>query len=264
MLSYDRRSDLWTFLMPSPFPGMNPYLEGSLWREVHTYLITAIAGDLNGRLPEQYRATVEQSTYISTQGAGTPDVIVLGDEPIGQPGNVLAPVVTPVQVEVPEPEEIIERWLEVRDVATNQVVTAIEVLSPTNKLDSRGREQYERKRNRVLASKTHLVEIDLIRAGNPFPILRMPPSRYRILVSKSDVRPGAQLYPFNLPQSIPVIRVPLFAEDGDLPLDIQALLHGIYDRGRYQLAIDYNNPPPPPALTVEEQKWIGQILGANN
>lgn len=179
----------------------------------------------------------------------------------GQSSNVLAPVVTPVSVEVPAPVEVIDRWLEVRDVATNQVVTVIEVLSPTNKVDPRGREQYERKRNRVLASQTHLVEIDLIRAGHPFPILNLPPSRYRILVSRSDARPGAQLYPFNLPQPIPVIGVPLFAEDGELPLEMQVLLHDIYDRGRYQLAINYQTPPPPPTLTPEEQEWIQQIVG---
>lgn len=248
--------------MPSPFPGMNPYLEGALWREVHTYLITAVASDLNARLPGYYRATVEQSTYISMTGAGTPDVIVLGEEPLAsmQGSSILSPVATPVEVEVPAPEEVIERWLEVRDVATNQVVTAIEVLSPTNKVNSRGREQYERNRNRVLSSQTHLIEIDLIRSGNPFPILHLPPSRYRILVSRSDTRPGAQLYPFNLPQPIPIIGVPLFAEDGELPLDIQALLNDIYDRGRYHLAIDYSSPPPPPALTPKEQEWLKSIV----
>jgi hypothetical protein len=242
---------------------MNPYLEGALWREVHTYLITAIANDLNARLPDYYRATVEQSTYIAMTGAGTPDVIVLGDEPVGsmQGGSILAPVATPVDVEIPAPEEVIERWLEVRAVATNQVVTAIEVLSPTNKVDSRGRENYERKRNRVLASQTHLVEIDLIRLGNPFPILHRPPSRYRILVSRSDTRPGAKLYPFNLSQPIPIIGVPLFAADGELPLDLQALLDHIYDRGRYHLAIDYSNPPPPPVLTSPEQGWLKSIVG---
>lgn len=247
--------------MPSPFPGMNPYLEDTLWREVHTYLIAAIANDLNVRLPDAYRATVEQATYIATVSAGTPDVAILGDGELKPPaGSILAPVIAPVQVEIPEPEEVIDRWLEVRQVTTNQVITAIEILSPTNKVDPRGREQYERKRNRVLASKTHLVEIDLIRAGRPFSILHMPASRYRILISCSHTRPGAQLYPFNLPQPIPVIPIPLLSEDGELPLDIQTLLHRIYDQGRYHRAIDYHNPPPLPALTPEEQDWVRQIV----
>jgi Protein of unknown function (DUF4058) len=250
--------------MASPFPGMNPYLEDSLWREIHTYLMTAIANDLNARLPDTYRATVEQATYIAASVAGSPDVTILGDafDPKLHGGSVLAPVVAPVQVEVPEPEEVIERWLEVKQVATNQVVTAIEILSPTNKIDSRGREQYERKRNRVLASKTHLVEIDLIRAGKPFPILHLPASRYRILISRSHTRPGAQLYPFNLPQPIPVIPIPLFIEDKELPLDLQTLLNMIYDQSRYHLAIDYSSSPPPPALTLEEQEWMQQVLSS--
>ncbi|OLP17488.1 hypothetical protein BST81_16660 [Leptolyngbya sp. 'hensonii'] len=248
--------------MASPFPGMDPYLEDSLWREVHTYLMTAIANDLNARLPEAYRATVEQATYIATTGIGTPDVIILGDssEPKAQVTGVLASVVAPVQVEVPEPEEVIERWLEVRQIATNQVITSIEILSPTNKVDPRGREQYERKRNRVLASRTHLVEIDLIRSGKPFPILYMPASRYRILISRSSTRPGAQLYPFNLPHPIPAIPVPLLSEDEELLLDLQTILNTIYDQGRYRLAIDYSQVPPPPVLTQEEQDWMRQIL----
>jgi hypothetical protein len=248
--------------MASPFPGMNPYLEDSLWREVHTYLMTAVANDLNARLPDSYRATVEQATYIASTTVGSPDVSILGDtlEPQSQGGSVLAPVVAPVQVEVPEPEEVVERWLEIKQVVTNQVVTAIEILSPTNKVDSRGREQYERKRNRVLASKTHLVKIDLIRAGKPFPILHMPASRYRILISCSHTRSGAQLYAFNLPQPIPVIPIPLLLNDEELPLDLQTLLNTIYDQGRYHLAIDYGSPPPLPALTPEEQEWMPQVL----
>jgi len=250
--------------MPSPFPGMDPYLEDSLWREVHTYLITAIANELNTHLPEGYRATVEQATYIATASAGTPDVTVLGDpnQPMTQGSSILSAVIAPVQVELPEPEEVIDRWLEVKQVSTNQVITAIEILSPTNKVDPRGREYYERKRNRVLASKTHLVEIDLLRCGRPFPILHLPESRYRILVSRSHTRPGAQLYPFNLPQPIPVIPVPLLAGDNEVQLDLQQLLHTIYNQGRYHLAIDYRNPPPPPALTMMEQDWVQQVLRA--
>jgi hypothetical protein len=252
--------------MPSPFPGIDPYLEGSLWREVYTYLMTAIANDLNHHLPESYRATVEQATYIAAISAGTPDVSVLGDgrEPKLHQSPVLAPVAAPVEVQLPELEEGIDRWLEVRQVATNQVITVIEILSPTNKLDPRAREHYERKRNRVLASHTHLVEMDFIRAGRPFPILHMPTSRYRILISRSHTRPSAQLYPFNLPQPIPEIPIPLFIEDGEIPLAVQNLLHRIYDQGRYRLAIDYQSSPPPPALSEAEQLWMQQVLKTHN
>jgi hypothetical protein len=169
-----------------------------------------------------------------------------------------------VEVQLPELEEGIDRWLEVRQVATNQVITVIEILSPTNKLDPRAREHYERKRNRVLASHTHLVEMDFIRAGRPFPILHMPTSRYRILISRSHTRPSAQLYPFNLPQPIPEIPIPLFIEDGEIPLAVQNLLHRIYDQGRYRLAIDYQSSPPPPALSEAEQLWMQQVLKTHN
>ena len=111
-------------------------------------------------------------------------------------------IAEPVMVEVPMPEEIQERYLEVRDVTTGEVVTTLELISPSNKRLGRGRSRYEEKRLMVLGSRTHLIEVDLIRAFNPLPIRgNMPFSLYRILISRADQRPLAALYPFNLPES---------------------------------------------------------------
>ncbi|HEY9751970.1 MAG TPA: DUF4058 family protein, partial [Coleofasciculaceae cyanobacterium] len=196
--------------MRSPFPGMDPYLENpDLWSEVHSRLIVAIADDLTEHLSEKYRVAIEKRTYFSGDDSllvGIPDVSVVakrrdGEMPTG--GTATLPLSEPITVTVPMVEEVQERYLEIREVKTGTVITAIEILSPKNKRKGEGRQAYERKRNQVLASLTHLVEIDLLRGGQPLPIKGDIQSDYRILVSRSDRRPSAQLYAFNLRQRIP-------------------------------------------------------------
>src|SRR6516164_1643463 len=52
--------------MPSPFPGMDPYLETpDLWPDVHHELISQIRHQLNPRLRPKYVARVELRVYIS-------------------------------------------------------------------------------------------------------------------------------------------------------------------------------------------------------
>ncbi|HEY9630839.1 MAG TPA: DUF4058 family protein [Coleofasciculaceae cyanobacterium] len=101
---------------------------------------------------------------------------------------------------------------------------------------------YERKRNRVLASLTHLVEIDLLRGGQPLLILESVKSDYRILVSHSDRRPSAQLYAFSAGQEIHSFPIPLKTEEEEALLNLQSILESVYQRGRYHLAIDYSQP----------------------
>ncbi len=198
--------------MPSPFPGMNPYLENpALWSEVHSLLIAAIANSLNPILRPRYRVAIEQRVYQTTANdsilVGIPDVAVqVSQKNTTETGNiaVAAPLVTSTTVTIPMPETIRESYLEVRDVATREVVTVIEVLSPKNKRPGEGRKAYDKKRLRVLGSSTHLVEIDLLHDGKPMLILQNDiPTNYRILVSRSEYRPKADLYAFNLKNSIP-------------------------------------------------------------
>lgn len=139
-----------------------------------------------------------------------------------------------------------ERYLEIREVATGRVITAIELLSPKNKRPREGGEgriAYARKRNKVLSSATHLVEIDLLRSGQPFPVDSDDLGDYRILISRSDRRPTADLYAFTLQQEIPAIPVPLLPGEPEPILALQPLLNYVYAKGRYQLAIDYGKPP---------------------
>jgi hypothetical protein len=108
-----------------------------------------------------------------------------------------------IAVQVPLPEEVHETYLEIRDVQQRDLITALEILSPANK-QGVGREFYIRKRMPVLGSLSHLVEIDLVRAGAAMPVMGSPPSSdYRILVSRSERRPEARLFPFSMRDPIP-------------------------------------------------------------
>lgn len=234
---------------------MNPYLENpELWSEVHSRLIVAIADDLTDHLSEKYRVAIEKRTYFSGGDdsllVGIPDVSVVSKQPQNQPvaTATLTQSAEPITVTVPFAEEVQERYLEIREVATGAVVTAIEILSPKNKRAGEGRQAYERKRNQVLASLTHLVEIDLLRSGQPLPISGGVKSDYRILVSRSDRRPSAQLYAFGVRQEIPSFLLPLQAGEKEPMLNLQGILERVYERGRYHLAIDYTKPAQPSTL----------------
>lgn len=203
--------------MPSPFPGMNPYLEHpALWPEVHNRLIVALADVLNPQLLPKYRAAIDQRIYALNSSDALliriPDVSIerRGEAELSGEGSnsgQLAVATAPMQVTVPMPIEVRERYLEIREIATQSVVTAVKILSPSNKQARSGREAYEQKRLKVLSSRTHLVEIDLLRSGKSMEVLLSQKDfDYRILISRSEQRPQANLYGFNLPDSIPSFR----------------------------------------------------------
>ncbi|WP_414585020.1 DUF4058 family protein [Scytonema sp. PCC 10023] len=254
--------------MNSPFPGMNPYLENPVfWSEVHHRLITAIADTLEENIPPQYRVAIEQRTYLSDDSdsllVGIPNVTVFSQQTSPQQDSSTAIQTSTsegITVMIPLPEHITVKYLEIREVSTGFVVTSIEVLSPKNKRPGEGRKAYELKRKKVLVSLTHLVEIDLLRSGKPMPILgEFPVTDYQIIVSKSETRPQAKLYGFSIREPIPVFPLPLQTEDTEPILDLQSLLHGIYNRARYYLAIDYNQEPVPP-LKPEDAVWSDTLL----
>jgi hypothetical protein len=167
--------------------------------------------------------------------------------------------VEPITVTLPMAEEVQERYLEIREIATGAVITAIEILSPKNKRVGEGKQAYERKRNQVLASLTHLVEIDLLRGGQPLPIIGATPSDYRIIVSRSDQRPTAQLYAFNVRQEIPSFPIPLKPGEEEPLLNLQSVLRTVYERGRYYLAIDYTKSTQP-SLGPDDLDWADGLL----
>ncbi len=255
--------------MPYPFPGMNPYLEHpEFWSEVHHLLIGLIAESLNPQLLPKYRVAIEKRVYqMSGEDSlfvGIPDATVERSRTVTNlnPSNVVVatPKATPVTVTVPMPMEFREGYLEVREIATKEVVTVIEVLSPTNKRFGKGRDTYQEKRQQVLSSRTHLVEIDLLRGGEPMPIFGSGiQGYYRILVSRGNRRPRADLYVFNLPDVIPSFGLPLHSEAIEPVIDLQSLLSRVYNRAGYDVAIDYTSEPVPP-LSKADAAWADTLL----
>lgn len=149
---------------------------------------------------------------------------------------------------------------EVRDAGTGEVITLMELLSPGNKRPGKGRRTYLQKRRAVLGSRTHLVEIDLLRAGQPMPISGgTVAGDYRILVSRGDERPRAVLYAFGLEVAIPPVTVPLRPPDAGPRLEVGSILQEVYERAAYELRVDYGKEPVPP-LPPERQAWLGDIL----
>jgi Protein of unknown function (DUF4058) len=251
--------------MASPFPGMNPFLEDpEFWSAVHNRLIVAIADDLVDHLSEKYRVEIEKRTYFSDDDesllVGIPDVLVVKGKVESIPSTAQSALsVLPEKVTVPILEEVNERYLEIREVATGTVVTVLEILSPKNKRAGEGRVAYERKRSQVLASATNLVEIDLLRGGKPFPIASQHLGDYRILICRGNERPRGDLYAFELRQPIPTIPIPLVPGEAEPILNLQSLLHRVYDKGRYQLAIDYTRRLQP-KLSEADCQWVETLL----
>ncbi len=258
--------------MPSPFPGMNPYLETpTLWSQVHTHLIVAIADYMNPLLRPKYRMSMEQRVYTDTNNddnlelVGIPDNVVFSPSstPTKTPSNVAVapPKVKPLTISLPQPQTVKEWYLKVKNVETQEVVTVIEILSPKNKKLGEGRTKYLKKREQILMSLTHLIEIDLLRKGEimPMNIDDTIKSDYRIIISRGDRRPQAELYAFNLVQEIPSIPLPLKSEDQEPLIPLQDLVHSLYERGSYDLAINYPKQTLD-NLSENEQNWINNLL----
>ncbi len=159
------------------------------------------------------------------------------------------------------PESILHFAVEIRDRLERRLVTAIEVLSPTNKRGV-GRGEYLKKRRRILRSEAHLVEIDLLRAGRRIPMERaLPPAPYYVYVGRQELRPVTDVWPIRLDQPLPSIPIPLLAGDEDVMLDLQPALTAVYDLSDYGLEIDYSRPPEG-SLAPEQSAWVDQHLRA--
>jgi hypothetical protein len=228
---------------------MDPYLEApEFWSEVHNRMIVAIADDLSSKLRPRYRVAIDQRIYLSSGDARqvvVPDVTVTQQSPIKSPAvaTLTPPITTPIAISLELPEEIRESYLEVREAATGRVVTIVELLSPKNKRNGEGRIAYDRKRQQVLASATHFVEIDLLRRGKPFPLGQQQiATPYYVLVARGDQRPHADLYPFTLREPMPSFPLPLEGTDEEPVVILQEIFDGVYDRAGFDLAIDYGQP----------------------
>lgn len=261
--------------MSRRFPGMDPFLEGQLWEDFHTEFITAIRANLAGTLMPGYVVKIENRVYIEravdeTVGVIRPDAYVAEGAPRevhvsrsarapGQAGSTLPPVV----LTLPMPEHVEEPLLTIRDRRSGEVITVIELLSPGNKRrGSDGRREYMEKREAVLRSGTHLVELDLLRGGVRLPTIEpLPAGDYYAYVARANRRPRVEVYAWRLPQPLPRIPVPLKGNDPDDTIDLDTALTAAFDRAHYGELIDYEGSVEPP-MTSAEAEWVRQVLQA--
>lgn len=260
--------------MPSPFPGMDPYLEDpGHWPDVHHEIISEARAFLGVQLRPKYQVRIEDRVYISDENDPGRSVIVPDIRIAAQPsrqGHAFEPreaggvdVVEPVVATTMIDDEIREARLEIVDRESRLVVTVIEFLSPTNKVvGSRGRASFELKRQEVMNSPSHWVEIDLLRGGVGVRTREaLPPCDYLAHVSRVEMRPKGLNWLIQLSQRLPVLPIPLREGDADGSLDLQAVLATAYDRARYDLSIGYDKDPVPP-LTGEWVEWSDRLLKA--
>ncbi len=255
--------------MPSPFPGMNPYLEQDhVWHDFHERFCPAVAELLTPQVRPGYVARIDEHVYIHElpaeprRLAGRADVAVAQTVATSGVQTTAAVLEPPTRVQLPAID--IERlaFVEIRDRLDRRVITVIELLSPTNKYAGPDREQHLMKRGQLLASGTHFVEIDLLRGGPRLPLVGLPQCDYYALVSRAEQRPEADVYAVRLRQRLPVIPIPLRAPHPAAQLDLQALLHRIYDAAGYE--DDIYTGEPQPGLSRDDAAWARQLLPAQS
>jgi hypothetical protein len=248
---------------------MDPYLEQrGLWEEVHVGLIAMMQAFLSPLLRPRYRVAIERRVYLAVHSpddfVGKPDVLIMAVREPQVEYSAVADITPsiPKAGQLPQADEVIERFLEVRESTTGAVVTVIELLSHSNKASRPGRAQYEQKRMQILGSMTNLVEIDLLRAGEPL-AMRVEgnghTTDYRIVVSRVHQRPRAEMFLFDVRDPIPDLPIPLRQGEAEPILPLNQVLHDLYDRAGYDLAIDYSRPAVPP-LPEEDAAWAAKMI----
>jgi hypothetical protein len=194
-----------------------------------------------------------------------PDLTVgIEEESLQMAESSVVALAEPIAVEVPVQEMIPEDYLEIVDAANQRVITVIEILSPSNQYSGADRKHYESKRNRIFRSGINLVEIDLLRGGEPMPFTVRTQanghlSHYRILVKRGDYGRRAWLYPFSVRHSIPVFPLPLQPNDAEPSVRLGEVLKEVYDRCGYDYRIDYSQSPEPP-LSEADMTWAREVL----
>ncbi len=258
-------------LPANPFPGMNPYLERSgLWQDVHTSIIVGLRNFLVPRLQPDYGVQILERVYIAAEpDTGgqprfrIPDAMVLTEGTVTPRREIAVaepkPGAAAVAVRMPEAELLRQRYLQVLRADNMEVIAVIEVLSPSNKSGS-DRRDYLTKRTEIERSTAHLVEIDLLRAGPPMPVIGdAPPGCYRIIVANGRLRPHADLYAFGLRAAIPEFTLPLAKGAAGVSVNLNAVLSHVYSHGSYNMFINYRQDPEPP-LSEDDRAWLDELL----
>lgn len=254
--------------MDSPFPGMDAFLEEpSGWTGVHHRLITVISDMLTELVVPHFSVSIEERVYIADDDDPdvrrqiAPDVFLVQRPPTPAPSPVGTATATPPTIIERLPAlEARDRYLTIYDRRSRELVTTIEVLSPWNKArGTRGRTEFLAKREVVFTTRTHWIEIDLLRAGER-PEEVAGQSDYYVLLRRGDGGGQLAVWYVDVRDPLPRITVPLREPHPDVVLDLQAALATVYARARYADDIDYTRPVPPPALKPADAAWVAQCI----
>jgi len=253
--------------MPSPFPGMDPYLEGELWPGFHHETAVEVKRQLVPQLGPEYGAFTEKYFLAESEddliiaSQLYPDVGIAAESRKIKSRSKAALISAPVQVATVMPYPISHFRVVIRDLEKRRLVTVIEFLSPTNKTGDE-RKRYMMRRRRILASSVHLVEIDLLRKGQRVPWKgRLPSASYYVFLSRASNRPVMDVWPIVLDQLLPTIPIPLLPGDDDITLNLQQAFTAVYDLGGFRKFLRYKKLPEA-SVTREQSAWISQRLRA--
>lgn len=258
--------------MPSPFPGMNPYLEQPAgWKDFHSRFIPRIAAEIGRQVRPRYYVKIDEHLYIHEPAAeerfpvGRPDVSVHTAPVSGHAGAGMSVVAAPARVGmlgVVAVETV--PYLEIIDRDNREVVTVIELLSPANKDTGPNRDQYLSKMKRLLESRASVIELDLLRGGPRMPWDLLPACDYYALVSRPEARtsdpPTADIWPIRLRDPLPPIPIPLRPDEAEVELSLQPLLHAVYDDADYGIYLYRSRPDP--RLRPDDAAWAHDLLAA--
>jgi hypothetical protein len=258
--------------MPGPFPGMDPYLESPyLWQGFHGFVIGEITQELNAGLPPGLAANAEERVYIAPlERSIIPDIhVVAVDREAGtsRHGSAVLDRAEDHGFIASYPDEEPELFIAIRSLENwDEVVTIIEILSPSNKREgSVGRSAYVAKQRDTLHSHTNLMEVDLLRGGvhtaaAPKEDLARHGEWHYLITVHRPVRAWHFEYWFSrLQNPLPDVKVPLTEGLADFNLPLQAAFDRAYDKGPYKRRIDYRRDPP---VDFDEAtlRWIDRWL----
>lgn len=251
--------------MPSPFPGMNPYLEqNDTWEDFHHDFITRTREIISQQVGPNYLVKIEVRLYLHELSVeerryfGRADVGVIAPAAAKTSAAATSLATAPVRLTLPAVDVERHSSLEIRDRRNRRLVTVLELLSPPKKTSGEDRNDYLAKRSHILATPTHLVEIDLGRGGERPRPPEIPACDYYVLVSRAEERPDLGLWPISLRDRLPEVPIPLAAPDPNVLLDLQAVLHRVYDAADYGKYI-YGEAPQPP-LSPSAAAWAQQFV----
>ena len=260
--------------MPSPFPGMDPFIEAcGRWEDFHPQLIGEIHRTLAAAVPERYFVSLGVRSYVVlTDTEGKEFKPFLPDVGIASPTESFverrpSAVAESVEVDAVSMEAFIstefrETYIEIQEHDPEEIlVTSIELLSPSNKRrGSEGWNLYVRKRSALLLGSANLVELDLLRGGQRMPMITpWPDCPYTLLVSREQRAPRCKVWPAHFRRPLPALRIPLSPPDEDVRLELQPLIDAVYARSRYDRRLDYTRPLQP-ALIEEDAAWLTEQL----